>query len=171
MNQQTIAPAYITSLLKPTASKGKARRVWSIDLETVWLPFFTATNTEGLTLIPHEALGCPLRLAYNKDGSPKFNTNTGRPVIRVAKDINEQVRLVRENFVAGLQAYAGSVRENNAEGYSQEIRLNAEAGSPIMAKDTQALQSAIEQAMSEAMAKGEQKGIVQQEGDLVAVTA
>ena len=101
------APTYIKSLLRPNGSKPAGRKVWSVDLETVWIPFFTATNTEGLTAIPNDAIGAPLRLAYNPDGSVKFNERTGRPVVKVQTDIAEQVKLVRENFVATLQQYAG----------------------------------------------------------------
>jgi hypothetical protein len=57
-------PNYIVALLQPQAGKPTGRKVWSIDLETVWLPFFTATNTVKKTTIPAEALGAPLRLAY-----------------------------------------------------------------------------------------------------------
>jgi len=143
-------PEYIASLLKPQV-KSQGRKVWSVDLETVWLPFFTATNTARVTAIPHEALGAPLRLAYNPDKTVRFNEKSGKPVIRVAKELADSVRLVRENFVANLQQYAGSVRKGNTEGYSNEARLNAEAGKPIVMKDREALDRAIAEAMSEAM--------------------
>ena len=43
---------YIKQLVTPQAkSANTARKVWSIDLEPVWLPFFTATNTMGDTAI------------------------------------------------------------------------------------------------------------------------
>ena len=32
-------PGYIAALLQPQPSKPTGRKVWSIDLETVWLPF------------------------------------------------------------------------------------------------------------------------------------
>jgi hypothetical protein len=143
-------PEYIASLLKPQV-KSQGRKVWSVDLETVWLPFFTATNTARVTAIPHEALGAPLRLAYNRDKTVKFNEKSGKPVIRVAKELADSVKLVRENFVANLQQYAGSVRKGDNEGYSNEARLNAEAGKPIVMKDREALDRAIADAMSEAM--------------------
>jgi hypothetical protein len=143
-------PEYIASLLKPQV-KSQGRKVWSVDLETVWLPFFTATNTARVTAIPHEALGAPLRLAYNPDKTVRFNEKSGKPVIRVAKELADSVRLVRENFVANLQQYAGSVRKGNTEGYSNEVRLNAEAGKPIVMADREALDKAIAEAMSEAM--------------------
>jgi len=74
-------PNYIRALLIPTnGSKPRARRVWGIDLETIWLPFFTATNVMGDTAIPADAMGAPLRLGYNADGSVKFS-KTGRPFV------------------------------------------------------------------------------------------
>jgi len=146
------SPNYIKSLLKPNGQKPAGRKVWSVDLETVWLPFFTATNTEGVTMIPHEALGAPLRLAYENDGSVKFRDD-GRPVIKVVKDIADHVKLIRENFVAGLTAYANGVATKQAEAYKEQVRQNHEAGRPIVERDRQALESAIEQAMAAAMDK------------------
>ena len=45
-------PNYIKSLVTPTTKQPQGRKVWSIDLQQVWLPFFTATNTMGDTAIP-----------------------------------------------------------------------------------------------------------------------
>ena len=81
----------------------------------------------------------------------KFNERSGKPVIRVAKELAESVKLVRENFVANLQQYAGSVRKSNPEAYSTEVHLNAEAGRPIVLADREALDKAIAEAMTEAM--------------------
>ena len=61
-------PNYIKSLLLPNGKKPTGRRVWSLDLESIWLPFFTATNLQSDTAIPLDALGAPLRLAYAQDG-------------------------------------------------------------------------------------------------------
>jgi len=151
-------PNYIKSLLKANIQKPQGRKVWSIDLETVWLPFFTATNTMGDTRIPVEALGAPLRLAYNPDGAVRFS-KSGRPVIRVAKDIADNVRLVRENFVAGLQSYAHGVITDNSDGYTAQAQAAREAGAPIIAHDKakldEAIQKAIEQAIAHAEAEAE----------------
>ena len=149
------APAYIKNLLRPNGQKPTGRKVWSIDLETVWLPFFTATNTEGITLIPSEALGAPLRLAYESDGSVKFNSKTGKPVIKVVKDVSDQIRLVRENFVAGLQQYVTSVQSKQGEEYKEQVRLNIEAGTPIRERDREALDNAIAEMVDRAMAERE----------------
>ena len=137
------SPSYIKALLRPNGSKPQGRRVWSIDLEAVWLPFFTATNTMGDTAISPEALGAPLRLAYNQDGSPKFG-KTGRPVVRVVKDLADHVRLIRENFVAGLAAYANGIVAECPDGYKAQVLAAQEAGRPIMEHDRAALLATIE---------------------------
>ncbi len=108
MDNDGKTPSYIKALVMPSVKKAQARRVWSIDLETVWLPFFLATNTLGDTAIPADALGCPIRLGYNKDGSVKFG-NTGRPVTRVAKELSQSVAMVRDNFTANLAGFAQAV--------------------------------------------------------------
>jgi len=149
------APNYIRNLLRPNGQKQSGKRVWSIDLETVWLPFFTATNTEGLTTVPNDVLGAPLRLGYEQDGSVKFNAKSGRPVIRVAKDLSDEVRLVRENFVAGLQQFVSTVQSKSGEEYTAQAKLNIEAGQPIRDRDHQALQTAMAEQMEKAIAARE----------------
>jgi len=153
-------PQYIKSLLIPNGKKPAGRRVWSIDLETVWLPFFYATNTMGETNIPAEALGAPLRLAYNADGSVKFS-KSGRPVTKVAKELSDNIRLVRENFTASLQSYANGVIAENPEAYKAQVEAAQKAGEPILTKDRHNLEQALakirEQELAEAMAKAEAK--------------
>jgi hypothetical protein len=166
-------PNYIKALLLPTnGNKPRARRVWGIDLETIWLPFFTATNTMGDTAIPADAMGAPLRLGYNADGSVKFS-KTGRPVTKVVKDIADSVRLVKDNFTAGLLAYANGVITDNPDGYKAQIELAREAGEPIIAKDRANLDKAIANAMVEAVAEAEvkAKAKVRSNKAKVAVTA
>src|SRR4030042_4304194 len=101
-------PNYIKTLLKPNGKKSGERKVWSIGLQTVWLPFFVATNVQGDTAGPREALGAPLRLAKDTDGSVKFS-KSGRPVLKVAPELADQIRLVRENFVSGLITHTNQV--------------------------------------------------------------
>ncbi len=148
-------PNYIKSLLMPTTKAPQGRRAWSIDLESVWLPFFTATNTMGDTAIPHDALGCPLRLAYDKDGSVKFSRN-GRPVTRIAKPIAQTVSLVRENFVANLKEYAQTVADEKQEDYAEQVKLSQEAGMPIREHDKAELDKAIQHQIEQAMAEAEE---------------
>ena len=148
---------YIKSLLRPNGSKPKGRRVWSVDLEAVWLPFFNATNTMGDTDIAHDALGAPLRLAYEKDGSVRFSTTNGKPVIRVAKELQDSVRLVRENFVAGLLAYAHEVITENPDAYREQVEANQSAGQPITEKDRQSLENTLSVLIAKAQAQEERK--------------
>jgi len=146
-------PNYIKNLLTPTPKTATDRRVWSIPLETVWLPFFTATNAMGDTAIPSDALGCPIRLAYDQDGSVKFS-KTGRPVSKVVKPLADSVNLIRQNFVANLQEYAHQVAEGKQEEYAHQVELAQQAGQPIIAHDKAELDKAvtlqIEQALREA---------------------
>jgi hypothetical protein len=149
MKRMKNTPNFIKTLVKPNG-KSSGRKVWSVDLETVWLPFFTATNTMGDTRISHEALGAPLRLTYNPDGSVKFS-KAGRPVIKVAKDISDNVKLVRENFIAGLQNYANMVITENTEAYKEQVHLASEAGAPIQAHDKDKLDEAMEKIVQQAI--------------------
>lgn len=148
-------PNYIKSLVNPTTKQPQGRKVWSIDLEMVWLKFFTATNAMGDTAIPSEAIGCPLRLGYDKTGAVRFSP-AGRPVIRVAKEISDNVRLVRDNFTATLLNYAGEVIRENAEGYKAQVQLAQKAGEPIYNHDKLELSNALKaraDAEAEAVAK------------------
>ena len=155
-------PGYIKSLLKPNG-KPQGRRIWSVDLETVWLPFFTATNVMGETFIPAESLGAPLRLGYDQDGTVKFS-KTGRPVIKVEKEIANGVKLARENFVEGLMAYARGVAIENAEGYKAQVVSAREAGAPIVTRDREALGDALEKLAAEAQAEAEVKAKMERKG-------
>jgi len=153
-------PNYIKQLLMPNPKKASARRVWGIELELVWLPFFTATNAMGGSAIPSDALGCPLRLGYDADGSVKF-TKSGRPVTKVVKELADCVRMVKDNFTAGLLAYANGVYTDNPESYKLQIEQARIAGEPILSRDRDNLSKALaeqrEQAMAEVMAEAERK--------------
>jgi len=129
----------VQNLLRPITPKGTDRRSWSIPLGGVWLPFFTATNTTGQTAIPAEALGAPLRLAREKDGTPRFSEK-GTPVVRVVKDLADQVRIVRENFAAGLQAHAEAVKIAMPDEYNAQVEAAHKAGVPVQEGDMKALQ-------------------------------
>jgi len=167
-------PNYIKSLLLPNGHKSTERRVWSIPLESIWLPFFTATNLQSDTAIPLDALGAPLRLAYAQDGSVKFS-KSGRPVIRVAKPIADSVKLVRENFAANLVSYAEGVAKDNPEGFEAIQKSAHKAGEPIATKGRanmdRAIAEAMEKSMAEAKAEAPQAPPTPKKGEKVAVTA
>ncbi|MBA7469518.1 hypothetical protein ES705_32888 [subsurface metagenome] len=147
-------PNYIKNLLLPTTKSPVGRRVWSIDLETTWLPFFMATNAMGDTAIPADALGSPIRLAYDRDGSVKFS-KTGRPVTRVAKPISASVTLIRQNFVANLQQYAEQVATDRQKDYKKQVEMAIIAGKPIIAHDKTELDKAVQLQLEEAMRQAE----------------
>jgi len=144
-------PSYITTLMRPTATPASERRKWGVGLLTTWLPFFTATNLQGVTFIPAEAMGCPTRLAYGKDGSVKFGAN-GKPVLREAPELSQAIRLVKENFVAGLQTYAHEVADQNKDAWKGLVSHYAEVGEPISEKQNADLADAIERRKAEAVA-------------------
>ena len=177
MSKLKDSPQYIKNLLMPTTKSPTGRRVWSIDLETVWLPFFTSTNTMGDTALPLDALGCPIRLAYDKDGSVKFSKN-GRPVTRVAKPISDSVNLIRQNFVANLQQYAEQVATERQEDYARQVGLAVTAGEPIHAHDKAELDKAIQLQLEEAIREAQEEKVAEKvatpepepEPELVAVS-
>jgi hypothetical protein len=152
MTTQIQIPEFIDVILAPRTQKGTGRKVWSLDLETVLIPFFCATNAVQKTAIPSEALGAPLRLQYNKDGTPKFSEKTGKPVIRVADKIREQVNLMRENYQANLLHFVATVRKANPEAYAKEQQQAGIAGEPIRERDRIAIENAVTKAMAEALA-------------------
>ncbi|MBA7568705.1 hypothetical protein ES708_10439 [subsurface metagenome] len=144
-------PSYIKGLITPRNGQGaKDRRVWGVELARVWLPFMTACNTTGELAIPADALGSPLRLAYNADGSVKFS-KAGRPVTRVAKPIAECVRMVRDNFTANLLDYASQVVEEQPDKYQRQLERAEKAGSPIIQRDSRELDKAVKMQTAEAL--------------------
>ena len=149
-------PRYIKSLLMPNGQKPAGRKVWSIDLELVWLPFFMATNLMGDTAISHEALGAPLRLSYNPDGTVKF-TKSGRPQVKVVKELSDSIRTVRENFTATLTNYAGGVFNSNPDEYKALVSAIRQAGEPIVQRDKTAISEALKAQIEEVMSTAESK--------------
>ncbi|MDD5094560.1 MAG: hypothetical protein PHV74_09305 [Dehalococcoidia bacterium] len=162
-------PDYIKSLVQPVPQKSAGRKVWSIDLETVWLPFFTASNVQGDTHLSRESLGAPLRLQREKDGTPKFSQN-GRPVIRVNAELNQQIRFARENMVAQMLNFAVKVQKQSPEEFKTEVEACQEAGRPIIEKDNTDIQLAVIEAakkarLAEEMEKAASDAVNNAEGD------
>lgn len=124
----------IGALLQPAPGRGSDRKVWSIALQGVWIPFFTATNTTGESAIAHEVLGAPLRLQREQDGTPKFS-KSGRPVIRVVKELSDQIKIIRENFTYGLLNYAVGVQKAMPDEYKAQLEAAVKAGEGIVRKD------------------------------------
>jgi hypothetical protein len=125
------SPDFLTALLAPSKGTRGSRRAWGIDVETVWVPYFTGTNVEGKTELPDDVLGAPIRLAKTRDGEVRFDNN-GRPRMRVAPELNAQVTLVRENFVSALMARVGLVIEERPDEYRQQVAAQQLAGEAVM---------------------------------------
>lgn len=147
-------PKYIKQLLIPNGTKPTGRKVWSIDLETVWLPFFHATNIMGDTQLPADALGAPLRLQYNADGTPKFS-KAGKPQIKVVKELADGVSLVKANFIATISDFSASVINGNPEAYQSQIAEAQKAGHPIITRDKANIAEAVQAQMLRAIAEAE----------------
>jgi hypothetical protein len=147
----TQTPGYIKALLAPSGSGPVSRRAWGIDVGNVWVPFFTATNEMGETNIADDVLGAPIRLAKGKDGEVRF-TQSGMPVMRVHKDLNNQINVVRDNFVAGLQAYTGSVMDERSDAYAERVSRQYDAAKPIIEGDQLDILEATEKLRKEAEA-------------------
>ena len=139
----TKSPSFISALVSPGPGSNSGKKSWSIDVESVWVPFFTATNAMGDTNISHETLGAPIRLGLQKDGSVRF-TQTGRPSMRIAPELSTQIRVVRENFVASLQDYTGTVIEEHTDAYRAQVERNQHSGSPLLAQDAKLLQEELD---------------------------
>ena len=163
-------PSYIKQLLQPNGNKKQGRRIWSIDLETVWLPLFHATNVMGDTAIPSEALGCPIRLSMDKDGAVKFS-QSGRPVTKVVKEISQTVTLVRENMVANLQTFTHDVAESKASAYKASVTTALKAGLPFATKDKADLAKAVNAQVEQAIRDTEPTEPQPTETSKVGVTA
>lgn len=159
--------AAIQSLLAPTTKGGPERKAWSIGLEAVWVPFFTATNVMGETDIPSDVLGAPLRLNKTKDGEVKFSSN-GRPMMKIAPELNSQINLVRENFAASLVNTAAMVAEERPDDYRKAVEDSHAAGVPILESDASELDSAMvalkAMAAAEAQAQAAVEAAAQAEG-------
>jgi hypothetical protein len=133
---------YIKALLMPTTRRSGERRAWSIGVESVWVPFFLATNVAGETALPSDVLGMPLRLAKSKDGAVRFS-NSGRPVLKVAPELNAHIGIVRENFVAGLQSYTGMVQQERPDDYKAHVEDAQRAALPIAEATKRDIEEAI----------------------------
>ncbi len=127
----------------PSSGKATVRRAWSIPVENVWVPFFTATNVMGETNVAPEVLGAPLRLSKTSDGEIRF-TKSGRPSVKVESNLNAQIGIVRENFVASLEAYAGTVQHERGEDYAKAVMDAQAAALPIVEQETSEVNEAYE---------------------------
>ena len=134
---------FMATLLAPTAKKAGGKKLWQMDVESVLVPYFIATNAQGLTEIPSDVLGAPIRLSETKDGEIRFSTS-GRPMTKAHPDLTDKVRIMRENFQASLESYTGMVQSELPEQYSDQVALAQAAGDPIMAEAVRKVDEAVE---------------------------
>ena len=132
----------IKALLKPSPEKAKDRNVRGLPLNGLWIPFFTATNATGESSIAHSALGAPMQLVVNKDGTPKVKVDddgTERVQYKVNKAVNDSVKTVMDNFAFGLMAFTETVKKTHLEQYKAEVEAARVAGATIRAHEDMTL--------------------------------
>ena len=157
--------SYLKQMLAPSTRKAQGRKVWSLDLDTVIVPALTAGNACGDSAIPHASLGAPLQLAYDKTGAVRFS-QSGRPIIRVAKEITGAVALMRENVTASLINYTSGVVKQYPDEFKAQVEANHKAGLPIKRYDNSNLANALKaQAEAEAKAQAEAEAKAQAEAE------
>ncbi len=137
-----VTPDYIKGLLAPVGGPRRERKVWSIGVETVWIPFFTATSATGEHQVSPEALALPDRLAYGKDGAVKFGKD-GLPRRQVHPELKASVTMVQQNLIASLVEHAGLVQKRLPAAYKAQVDLQAKARPIIVERENLDIQVAI----------------------------
>jgi len=132
----------IKGLLKPSPEKAKDRNVRGLPLNGLWIPFFTATNAVNESNIASSALGAPMQLVVNKDGTPKVKVDEdGKELIqyKVNKAVNDGVKTVMDNFAFGLMAFTETVKKSHPEQYKAEVEAARAAGATVRAHEDMTL--------------------------------
>jgi hypothetical protein len=153
------AHAFMASVLAPTGRSKAGKKAWSIDVETTWVPFFTAgrvlKDKKGRPLcdLPDDVLGAPIRLAVDKQGAVKFGAN-GRPVTRLAAELKEQIDIARDNYIVSLQALTAVAMEESPEEYREVVARQQAAAVPVFEREAEMVAEAERmQLISEAAAR------------------
>jgi len=137
-----LTDSYIKGLVTPQPTKNVIKRnVKAFDVEFL-RTFAIAQNVEGNTNIPLEAIGAPYRLAANKDGTIKISAS-GKPSIRVAKEIVAFGTMIHNNIVAGIQADTDRVFAEKKEACEAMVATSVKAGQPIINSDEKKLAVAL----------------------------
>lgn len=160
MDKYTIMEINGTSHKKPVDKK-----VWSIGLETVLIPYLTASNAIGATCLNGDVLGCPVRIARNEDGTPKLN-KSGKLVTSVHKQIRTQVANMRDAYIAQLRNATRFVQSTETEAYNNQVKIANRMGAEAMQSERSliAKYEAIKaEAEAEATAEAETKATAEAE--------
>ena len=143
--------AQFQSILAPT-TKVVSRKAWGIDVNTIWLPFFTAAKTVGAVNdvdLPDDALGAPYRLRRDKDTGEVRFSQSGRPLFSVAKPLNDMVNRARENYVADLLAKTAAIMDEVPQLFKAQVERQLNAGTPIVETQDHDLAEAVTMALLE----------------------
>jgi len=133
---------FIEKLTAPVPKGSQERRVWSISLSRL-VRFGAATNVNGKTAIPADALGAPTRLVTDKDtGEVKFS-KSGMPVYRVHPEITGFVRGIRTNLENQMDAYVSYTSEAKPDAMKAQFELAQAAAQPIVLKDAELIHEAL----------------------------
>lgn len=125
----------IIEMVKQSEKKQSERKVWSIPLESVLIPFMVATNAHGITKIDREAIGSPVRLARNTDdGTPKISKG-GKLITQVAKPIRDHVSAMRQNYIASIVSATNELANDKPTEYEAELKASIKAGATILKRD------------------------------------
>ena len=71
-------------------------------------------------------------------GRARFNTK-GLPILKVAKELNDGVRMVRENVVSILINDTVGVQRANPDAYKAQVAKAHDAGEPLLQADADAV--------------------------------
>lgn len=147
---------FFQSMDRSSAGKPVDRRQWGFGLNAFWVPLMTALNVDGVTAIPEDALGAPIRLRRDKDtGEVRFGTN-GRPQTYVAKPVADEIRAEMASYEQRGLEYIGSVQKGKAQEYAAEVAALQKAGEPINTADIRDLTAALAVRTAEEAAHGQQ---------------
>ncbi len=152
--------SFSQSMDRSSAGKPVDRRQWGFGLNSFWVPLMTALNVDGVTAIPEDALGAPIRLRRDKQTNEvRFGSN-GRPSLQVVAPVRDQVMQAQANFVVHLLDYTDMVQKGQPSEYAAQVQYAHEAGAPIIATDQADLADAIakmEQADAEEQAAAQEQ--------------
>ncbi|GAJ20770.1 unnamed protein product [marine sediment metagenome] len=71
--------------------------------------------------------------------------------MRVARDIADNVRLIKDNFTANLLDYASEVMDDMPDQFQAQLDKAQKAGAPIIQRDNRSLDKAVALATAEAL--------------------
>ena len=124
----------VKSMVTPRHKPVSEKRAWSIGVQSVWVPFYMATNAAGLTEVDSHSLAHPVEIAYGKDGLPRF-TEDGRPVMRINKALAGQVRTARENYEGQLREFVRNIQAEMPDAFKAQVESIVSVLTPAPAPD------------------------------------